>query len=119
MTTREQLDILRHALGVGPTDAVTDGPGSRNRFVTGEGTRDHALCTTLVKAGIMAKVKDVSPSLTGGADLFRVTGRGMLAVVGARETPPKLTRSQARYRRWLDEDGSMTFREWLRTERAR
>jgi len=119
VTTREQLDILRHALGVGPTDVVTDGPGSRNHFVAGEGSRDHALCTALVNAGMMAKVNNVNPALTGGGDLFRVTGRGMLEVACARETPAKLKRSQARYRRWLDEDGSMSFREWLRTERAR
>lgn len=115
----EQLNVLRHALGVGPTDVVTDGLGSRNHFVTGEGSRDHSLCIALVKAGMMAKVNNVNPALTGGGDLFRVTGRGMRAVFDARETPPKLTRSQARYRRWLDEDGSQTFREWLRTERAR
>lgn len=30
--------------------------------------------------------------------------------------PPKLTRSQMRYQRFLDADSGVSFREWLRYE---
>lgn len=103
----ELLHILRHALGVGD-----DGRRAayRNHFVTGQGSTDYPLCKELVARGLMTQRS--GNELTGGCDLFVVTEAGRSA---ARPAPaPKLTRSQQRYRAWLDSDSSLRFGEWIR-----
>lgn len=108
----KQLSILRHSLGV-----RDDGTGViyRNHFVTGEGGSDHATCMQLVESGFM--VRRNGSELTGGMDLFLVTDAGRKVVQDSRPTPPKLTRSQRRYRRWLDSDCGWSFHEFLKIGR--
>nr|WP_308006515.1 hypothetical protein [Xanthomonas albilineans] len=101
------LRILRHSLGIG-----NDGhsPCYRNHFVTGVGCNNHPLCVQLVALGFMTKHK--GNALTGGDDLFTVTDAGRAA---ARPTTPnRLSRSQQRYREFLDADSGMSFGEWIR-----
>ena len=50
MITDRQREILRHALGL--NRGVRE---YRNRFVTGEGSKDFADCEALVAAGLMAR----------------------------------------------------------------
>ena len=106
-----ELQILRHALGVG------DGGWERsyrNHFVTGEGGADHRLCMALVAHGFM--VRRAGNAITGGSDLFNVTLAGRAAAVAP---PPKLTRGQRRYAAFLRADDGSTFGEWLRMHARR
>jgi hypothetical protein len=45
-----------------------------------------------------------------------VTDAGKVAMLEQSPKPPKLTRSQQRYRRYLDADAGASFREWLEWE---
>jgi hypothetical protein len=45
-----------------------------------------------------------------------VTEAGKKAMHTASPEAPKLTRSQMRYRRFLDADSGMSFRDWMRYE---
>lgn len=108
----EPLAILQHALGV---DEFGRGAQYRRHFVTGPGSDDFAACCTLVEAGHM--IRQSGSPLTGGDDLFLVTHEGRRWMAENSPPPPKLTRSQARYQRYLDADSSLSFREWLRYDR--
>lgn len=104
-----ELQILRHALGVGECGWERS---YRNHFVTGPGGADHKHSMALVTRGFM--VKRAGNAITGGSDLFNVTEVGRAAV--QEHTPPrqKLTRSQQRYQQFLRYDGGVTFGEYLR-----
>lgn len=106
---KQQLAILRHALGVGEHGWDRS---FRNHYVTGAGGADHAICMELVAAGLMLRGK---PSvLTGGSDVFVVTDIGRAAVAATADQKPKVTRAQRRYRAYLDSDTSASFIDWLR-----
>ena len=47
-----------------------------------------------------------------------VTEAGIEAVRHESPTPPKLTRSQRRYREFLDADSGMSFMEWVKAHSA-
>lgn len=102
------LHIIQHALGV---DKYGRGLQYRRHFVTGKGSLDHATCMDLVARGLM--VRRDGDELTGGDDLFLVTDDGKRWMSENSPPPPKLTRSQQRYRSYLNSDSSLTFREWL------
>jgi len=104
-----ELHILRHALGVGDGGLERS---YRNHFVTGEGGADHQHCMALVTRGYM--VQRAGNAITGGDDLFTVTAAGREAVQQNTPTPPKLTKSQQRYQKFLRYDGGVTFGEYLR-----
>lgn len=106
---KSQLDILQHSLGL---DQHGRGESYRNRFVTGEGSKDHAHCMALVEQGLMNRRAGFA--LAGGDDLFMVTEAGRAAVREHSPPPPKLTRAQQRYQQFLRYDGGVTFGEWLR-----
>lgn len=106
------LHILQHALGV---DQFGQGEQYRNHFVTGEGSVDHPACMKACALGLMTR-RDGSP-LTGGDDLFLVTEAGRQWMAQNSPPPPKLTRSQRRYRNWLDSgaaDCGLSFGEFIR-----
>jgi hypothetical protein len=104
----DMLDILQHSLGV---DAFGRGEQYRNHFVTGEGSSDHATCLLAVALDLMTMRS--GNSLTGGDDLFIVTAAGKQCMADNSPAPPKLTRSQRRYKAYLDADCTMTFRQWM------
>ena len=108
---RAILHILQHSLGV---DQFGQGKQYRNHFVTGEGSTDYPHCMSAVDAGLMYR-RDGS-DITGGMDLFHVTDAGRRYVAAASPAPPKLTRSQQRYRCYLDAESSLSFIEWLRAQ---
>lgn len=103
------LHILQHSLGA---DEFGRGRQYRNHFVTGEGSVDYPHCMALVEKGLMTK--HLGSALTGGDDLFHVTEAGKRYVAELSPPPPKLMRSQRRYRSYLDADSGMSFGEWLR-----
>ena len=105
----KKLHILQHSLGV---DQYGDGRPYRAYFVTGPESDDWDTCCVLVVDGLMI---EYPPSqLTGGDSLFRVTPQGIDFVALNSPTPPKLTRSQKRYRDFLHSDSGYSFGEWLR-----
>ena len=105
----EELQILRHALGIG--DCGTK-PPYRNHFVTGEASIDHPHCMALVERGLMTR--RAGNALSGGDEIFSVTSEGRLAAAG---TWVKQPRSKQRYADWLHEDGVESFGDWLRARR--
>lgn len=111
MLTVDHLQILQHSLGL---DACGQGTWYRNHFCAGG--KDVGLCLDLVDAGLMQEL-NLSAMLTGGSRPFAVTNAGKEYVRIHSPKPPKLTRSQRRYRRFIDADTGLSFREWLMTER--
>lgn len=108
---KEHLHILQHSIGV---DKYGRGQQYRNHFVTGAESTDFPACAALVSRGLMA---DHGPSkICGGMHVFVVTDEGRKFVAENSEVPPKLTRSQKRYERWLNvaDAVQMTFGEWIK-----
>jgi hypothetical protein len=121
--TPEQLHILQHALGCdeyGQNDhpETRSGPDHlpyyRNHFCAGG--KDEATCEELVRLGYMEQ-----HATTKWLPYFNcsVTKAGIAAMKEASPRPPKLSRSQKRYREFLRADCSMTFREWIGSEKER
>lgn len=106
------LHILQHSLGL---NQYGEGKQYRNHYVAG--ADDAAKCRELVAMGYMAE--HPSSDLTGGAPLFQVTPAGIDAVALQSPAPPKLTRSQKRYRQYLDADCFESFWHFLRYEQAK
>lgn len=105
------LQILQHALGL---DDYGLGAAYRNRFVTTPSTVDWPLCQNHVEAGRMARRGP--HELFGGEEsyCFVVTEAGRQYVKEHSPDPPRLSRSQRRYRAYLAADSGMPFGEWLR-----
>lgn len=107
MTVR-QLQILQHAIGA-------DEYGRRKRYSERNhfcaGAADEPDCRELVALGYMRQhqTTEVFPYFN-----CSVTDAGITAMMRESPCPPKLTRSQQRYQRFLNHDSSMSFREWLK-----
>jgi hypothetical protein len=108
--TPEQLQILQHSLGV---DQYGRGQHYRNHFCAGG--KDEATCRELVAMGYMQQhaTTDAFPYFN-----CSVTKEGKRAMAESSPVPPKLSRSQLRYRRFLSADSGLSFREWLALDRA-
>ena len=111
--TPRQLEILQHALGVDQYGRTPKGytPYTRNFFCAG--AKDEPDCRELVALGYMEQRRTTN--------LFpyfncAVTPGGIKAMHEASPKAPKLTRSQLRYRSFLDADSGMSFRDWMRYE---
>lgn len=107
--TEAQLQILQHALGL---DRYGQGEISRNHFCAG--ADDEPICRALVDLGYMQQhaTRDWLPYYN-----CSVTEAGKLAVREQSPKPPKLTRSQRRYREFLKADTGESFGEWLKFTR--
>lgn len=104
----KQLEILQHALGL---DQYGRGSMYRNRFCAGGD--DEPVCRELVALGLMKE-----HARTEWLPYFNcsVSDAGIQAVRECSPEPPKLTRSQLRYRRFLNSGAGfagMSFKEWL------
>ena len=109
--TPAQLHVLQHSLGV---DQYGQGRMYRNHYVG-----ECAECSQLVEMGLMRQYP--ASELTGGDPLFRVTDEGKAAMLSESPKPPKLTRSQKRYRAYLDSgayDCGWSFGDWLKRKDA-
>ncbi len=102
------LSVLQHSLGVDQFGRSTQ---YRRHFVCGEGHHSYAACCEAVAQGLMIR-REVTMYAANGST-FLVTDEGCAWMAANSPAPPKLTRSQQRYQRYLDADCSMTFREWL------
>lgn len=115
--TPHQLQILQHALGCdqyGKTAHPDYFPYHRNHFCAGVG--DEPDCRALVELGYMQQHRT-----TETLPYFNcsVTKAGIKAMRDESPAPPKLTRSQIRYREFLHADCGMTFKEWIVSEKRR
>ncbi len=102
------LHILQHSLGL---DQFGQGKRYRNHFCTGPGSFDYTTCRDLVAAGFMEERQ--GNDLSDGDSVFIVTDAGKDFVDRHSPRPPKLTRSQKRYRAWLRSDSGLSFGEWI------
>lgn len=94
---KELLHILQHSLGV---DQYGQGEQYRNHFATGPGGKDFLKCQQLTELGFM---KDLGKrKLWGDMHCFVVTPKGADAVAAESPPPPKISRSKARYKRFLE-----------------
>jgi hypothetical protein len=109
--TTQQLHILQHSLGV---DQYGQGDMYRNHFCAGGD--DETVCRELIALGYMKQhaTTEVFPDFN-----CSVTEAGKAAMRAESPRPPKLTRSQKRYREFLAADSSVPFREWLKYNSAR
>ncbi len=121
--TAKHLEILQYATGLnkyGKCAAHEDAricrdhfsdtrPGHRNRFCAGES--DEPICRELVAAGLM-----VQHETTSWLPYFNcsVTDAGYSFIRDNSDAPPKLTRSQKRYREFLNADSGLKFGEWIK-----
>ena len=107
------LQILQHSLGL---NQYGEGKQYRNHYVAGGD--DAAKCRELVAMGYMAERP--SSELTGGDPLFQVTPAGVDVVALQSPAPPKLTRGQKRYLKYLEESDCFdSFLHFLRYEQAK
>lgn len=115
--TPRQLEIIQHALGCdqygnSAHPEVTAHPDyfpyHRNHFCAGDD--DAVICRELVAIGYMRQhpTTECFPYFN-----CSVTPEGIKAMREESPTPPKLTRSQKRYREFLDADSGLSFREWI------
>lgn len=111
LLTRQQLEILRHTIGA---DEFGRRTVDRNHFVTDQDSFDGKICESLVADGLMDSFGPQG-DLSGGMTLYRASDAGFRAVAEQSPRPPKKTRSQQRYERYLDADSGLTFMEWLRS----
>lgn len=113
--TARQLEIVQHALGVDKHGCTPKGftPYTRNHFCAGEA--DEPDCRALVELGLM-----VQHERTQWLPYFNcsVTDVGKKAMHQESPAPPRLTRSERRYRDFLDADSGYSFIEWLRDRAA-
>ncbi len=107
------LQILQHSLGL---DQYGRGEQYRNRFVTGTNGKDYSDIVVLCDAELMQSHGEIK--IYGGMVGFSVTEAGIEYVrVNSPSPPPepKLTRSQKRYKRFLEYgDGFNSFIEFCR-----
>lgn len=103
------LHILQHALG---RDEYGHGTDYRNHVVVGEGTPDIVLCREAVAQGLMRE--HPAREISGGDPIFAVTDAGKTYIAEHSPKPPKRTRGQDRYQRWLSVADFVTFGEWLK-----
>ncbi len=105
--TSGQLEILQHALGV---DQYGRGQMYRNHFCAGGADED--TCRELVALGYMATfTRSYLPYYN-----CTVTDAGKRAMITESPAPPKLTRGQQRYRKFLNADSGESFGDWLKQQ---
>lgn len=95
--TEPQVDVLRHAC-------------LNQRFMAEPHDQD---CVELHRLGLLRFAGEIA--WCAGDHLYYPTREGRLLISSIDDRQRvKLTRSQLRYRAYLEEDSSMTFGEWLR-----
>ena len=117
--TPEGVEILQHALGLSQVAPGVDPlarPMTRNSFCAHGGDRDAAVCEALCEAGLMVRGRTIND---GQDRYYHATRAGEAAALAALPPPPRLTRSQRRYRAFLSEDSGLSFGEWLREQQER
>lgn len=114
------LHVLQHALGRDEFGQrkkyLTE--DYRNHYVTGEGGRSILICRQAAANGLMIEHK--ATDISGGDPWFHVTDLGVKYVDEHSPRPPKKTRGQLRYERYLEVSDyyqDLTFGEFLKREK--
>jgi hypothetical protein len=114
------LHVLQHALGRDEFGQrkkhLTE--DYRNHYVAGEGGESIVICRQAVADGLMAEHK--ATDISGGDPWFHMTDLGVKYVDENSPKPPKKTRGQLRYERFLevsDYCSDLTFGEFLKREK--
>jgi hypothetical protein len=113
--TSRILPILQHALGRNQYGKNPNGrPDYRNHFCAGGD--DLAPCREAASLGLM--VEHAPCEISGGDPIFVVTDAGKAYVLANSPPPPKVSRGQRRYLRWLEVADVVggSFGEWLKRE---
>lgn len=110
---KQKLKILQHSMGL---DQYGNGSKYRNRFVAGKGHSDFDCILSMVSDGLMSESRVSGSSLCGGDSCFHVTPLGERFISENSPKPPKVSRSKARYKRWLEFGGDCSFGEWIKFE---
>jgi len=111
------LHLLQHALGRDKYGkSPHEQPDYRNHLVTGEGSDDITACREAVAKGLMRE--HPASEISGGDPIFTVTDAGRAWMMENSPPPPKVSRGKARYLRWLGEESSLSFGDWLKSEAA-
>lgn len=111
--TEAALTVLFHMLGLRPERRKLD--AYRNHYVAGPGHHAELALDELEKAGLIFRRETVPLFLRADDVVYHATDEGRrLAFREARARVPVLTRSQRRYRQWLEADPPMSFGNWLR-----
>jgi len=113
--TDEATRTLFHMLGLDPD--LEKLHAYRNHFVAGPGHHDNGHLAELVEAGLVVEVR--RPGFLADDDqVYMATDEGKaFAMREATARIPKLTRSQRRYRDWLEYDCGLSFGEFIRLKR--
>lgn len=106
--TSEKLKIIQHSLGV---DQYGQGNRYRSHFVASAGHSDYETCLSLTEDGLMTHHKS---AIVGGGEIFHVTQRGEQWMAKNSPPAPVLTRSQKRYRQYLNSECGESFINWLK-----
>ena len=94
----QEIHILQHTLGL---DQYGRGNSYRNHFVTIGESKDLETIKDLVSLGLMEQTR--TPSFCGSDTLvFSVTEKGREYVAKNSPPPPKISKSKARYKRFLE-----------------
>lgn len=111
------LSILQHTLGLdeyGISRSPSQPEGYRNHFVASEGHHEWSYLMTCKEHGLLEQ--HGARVISGGSPWFSVTSAGRAYVAQYSPKPPKLTRGQQRYQRFLDLSDvypDMTFKEFV------
>lgn len=113
--TKEQLFILRHSIGLDENGhRQFTGPGYvRNWYCEDIENGVPAPIQGLIDAGLMKAGRKIN---AGTSQYFYVTDAGRREALKD-VVYPKLTRSQKRYRAFLEADSNLSFGEWLKCRR--
>lgn len=106
--TPEQLHVLQHSLGV---DEYGRGNRYRNRYLTDTDSSDGKIIKSLIALDFMAS--HGPQTLAGGMHYYYVTPLGERAMTEQSPKPPQLTRSQRRYRAYLELEFNHSFIDFL------
>lgn len=105
--SKAEKEILLHTLG------LNYGPFHSRNFFGTSGEPDLAVCRGLVERGFMEE-RPAPSFMQKDERVFLATNEGKrVANTAYQASLPKLTRSQRRYRAYLECDSSLSFFEWL------
>ena len=114
MTT--PLSILQHALGRDGHGRRKNGASDdyRNHFCTSPPGEDWDRCIEAVALGLMTKHDP--REISGWDSVFTVTAAGKAYIDEHSPAPPKVSRSKARYLKWLaiGDAYDVSFGDWLK-----
>jgi len=118
MIDKEFLQILQHSIGADQYGQYGPYGHHRNFFGTGPGGKDFSLCLKLVEMGMMKN--NGHQDIFLGEYWFYVTPKGINTVELESPSPPKVSRSKARYKEYLNcADCFENFRDFLRYDTGR